>query len=222
MIRIPASFDQPIHDLGVIGRVGEGNVRAIAFDCGPVLPLFPDGELICVIQRPGDLSPDVITPSPAEKGIFLVPLRAHECAKAGNLRMEFRLLRENSVLKSAIFYGRIVTAIWGENDIPGQPMHDALNRVESTLKEAKETSKELSSALEEAQEKIEEMDKIIAGGGGGGGGGVAFTTDETLSLKNGVLSVNCANDIEKDNTLPITAAAVFTGVGNIHALLQTI
>ena len=53
-------------------------------------------------------------------------------------------------------------------------------------------------------------------------GGVQFTTDETLSLKDGVLSVNTAQEPEPDNTLPITSAAVHTTVGNIEILLQTI
>ena len=54
------------------------------------------------------------------------------------------------------------------------------------------------------------------------GGGVQFTTDETLSLKDGVLSVNTAQEPEPDNTLPITSAAVHTTVGNIETILQTI
>lgn len=58
--------------------------------------------------------------------------------------------------------------------------------------------------------------------GGGGGGGTAFITDETLSLKNGVLSVNRAYSVEEDNTLPITSAAVHTTVGNIEVILSTI
>ena len=53
-------------------------------------------------------------------------------------------------------------------------------------------------------------------------GGVQFTTDETLSLKDGVLSVNTAQQPEPDNTLPITSAAVHTAVGNIEIILQTI
>ena len=47
-------------------------------------------------------------------------------------------------------------------------------------------------------------------------------TDETLSFVDDVLSVNRANTAEEDNTLPITSAAVFTEIGNIDALLQTI
>ena len=56
----------------------------------------------------------------------------------------------------------------------------------------------------------------------GEGGGTAFETDETLTLKDGVLSVNTATVVEADNTLPVTSAAVNTTVGNIEALLQTI
>ncbi len=49
-----------------------------------------------------------------------------------------------------------------------------------------------------------------------------FTTDETLSFKNNVLSVNIAQEPAPDNTLPISAAAVATTVGNIEILLKTI
>lgn len=52
--------------------------------------------------------------------------------------------------------------------------------------------------------------------------GVQFETDETLTLKDGVLSVNTADAVEEDNSLPITSAAVHTTVGNIEVLLKTI
>lgn len=55
-----------------------------------------------------------------------------------------------------------------------------------------------------------------------GGSGVKFKTDPTLKLENGVLSVNTTNQMEQDNTLPITSAGVYAAVGNIEALLKTI
>ena len=55
-----------------------------------------------------------------------------------------------------------------------------------------------------------------------GDSGAQFTTDETLSLKDGVLSVNTAQEPDPDNTLPITSAAVHTTVGNIEIILKTI
>lgn len=52
--------------------------------------------------------------------------------------------------------------------------------------------------------------------------GMKFETDETLTLENGILSVNTADKVEQDNTLPITSAAVHVTVGNIETLLGTI
>lgn len=54
-------------------------------------------------------------------------------------------------------------------------------------------------------------------------GVMELRTDKTLSLsKENVLSVNTAPNVEEDNTLPITAAAVYNTVGNIEILLGTI
>ncbi len=51
----------------------------------------------------------------------------------------------------------------------------------------------------------------------------SLKVDETLKFsKEGVLGVNTTTEVEKDNTLPITAAAVHTTVGNIEVLLGTI
>lgn len=51
-----------------------------------------------------------------------------------------------------------------------------------------------------------------------------FNTDETLTLdlNTNTLSVNRTNDVEQDNTLPITSAGVYATVGNIESLLKTI
>lgn len=54
------------------------------------------------------------------------------------------------------------------------------------------------------------------------GGGVAFEVDETLTLANGILSVNTAESVEQDNTLPVTSAAVYNEFSVINALLKTI
>ena len=52
-------------------------------------------------------------------------------------------------------------------------------------------------------------------------GGIIVGQD-LLITEDGVLSVDKANIVEQDNTKPITAAAVYTEVGNIDVLLQTI
>ena len=52
-------------------------------------------------------------------------------------------------------------------------------------------------------------------------GGIIVGEDLQIT-QSGVLSVTKANQVEQDNTHPITAAAVYAEVGNISALLQTI
>ena len=57
-----------------------------------------------------------------------------------------------------------------------------------------------------------------------GGGGAAYTIGHGLKLdaETNTLSVDTADKMEQDNTLPITSAAVYVEVGNINALLKTI
>ena len=76
-------------------------------------------------------------------------------------------------------------------------------------------------------------DFTVTNGTGGGSGADAPIASETVAglvrvgenLKinaAGVLSVDTAAAMEQDNTRPITSAAVYTEVGNINALLETI
>lgn len=52
-------------------------------------------------------------------------------------------------------------------------------------------------------------------------GGIIVGEDLQIT-SSGVLSVSKANNVEQDNTRPITSAAVYTELGNINALLATI
>lgn len=54
------------------------------------------------------------------------------------------------------------------------------------------------------------------------GGGYNIGSGLKLDAKTNTLSVDTAETVEKDNTKPVTSAAVYTEVGNINALLATI
>lgn len=58
--------------------------------------------------------------------------------------------------------------------------------------------------------------------GGTGGGGYTIGDGLKLDAATNTLSVDTAEAVEKDNTKPVTSAAVYTEVGNINALLATI
>nr|WP_317402622.1 hypothetical protein [uncultured Gemmiger sp.] len=55
-------------------------------------------------------------------------------------------------------------------------------------------------------------------------GGKAYVIGHGLKLdeQTNTLSVDTAEAVEQDNTLPVTSAAVYTTVGNIEVLLGTI
>ena len=56
-----------------------------------------------------------------------------------------------------------------------------------------------------------------------GGGGFPYQIGNGLKVTGGdTLEVDTATNVEQDNTLPITSAAVYTTVGNIEILLGTI
>ena len=58
--------------------------------------------------------------------------------------------------------------------------------------------------------------------GGGSSGGYNIGPGLKLDAETNTLSVDTADTVEKDNTKPVTSAAVYTEVGNINALLATI
>lgn len=52
--------------------------------------------------------------------------------------------------------------------------------------------------------------------------GVIYKAGDNISIEDDVISVITTNEVESDNTRPITSAGVDTVVGNINVLLETI
>ena len=127
------------------------------------------------------------------------------------------------------------------------PTPEELSVIDQTISALNEAKEEWEGMTAEAvtlppnsQATAEYADGVLTIGvprgadGGGGGGGVDLYPATKYSLggiivgedlavtTTGLLSVVKANAVEQDNTHPITAAAVYTEVGNIEALLQTI
>lgn len=122
--------------------------------------------------------------------------------------------------------------IWSTEPYDGIPVVDRLDTSESIKKNVPpdlleawkaEIIAEVTASVEVDEEKIaglveDYLEKNPPSGG------IDFTTDETLNLDpvTKVLSVNTATEANKDNTLPITSAAVATQIGNIEILLSRI
>ena len=130
------------------------------------------------------------------------------------------------------------------NETPTPEQQSVIDQTISALNEAKAEwegmTAEAVTLPPNSQATAEYADGVLTIGvprgadGGGGGGGVdlypatkyslggIIVGDDLAVTSTGLLSVVKANRVEQDNTHPITAAAVFTEVGNINALLQTI
>lgn len=156
------------------------------------------------------------------------------CAVVGRIPSEIRLYgNDGKLLTSASFVLEVHDTVFHEDDVISE---DEMNAWDQLLLETVELKNEVQRKLDngefngrdgtdyvltdvdrnEIAELAAELVDIPEGGG------VDFKTDHTLKLEKGILSVNTTNDMEQDNTLPITSAGVFATVGNIEALLKTI
>lgn len=149
-IIISASFFQEQPSLGVLGRTGEHEARRISFDCGEVLKTWPEATILCVCRRPCDTAAYPI-PLTADGTTYTMPLTSRETAAAGTIKLELRAVRDDIVLKSAIFYGRILLSLNGQKDAPGNPLSDALNRLESTIADAQTLADEIRQKLDNGE-----------------------------------------------------------------------
>lgn len=146
-ITIQAEFGQNYKDLGFIGRVGENASREIVFDCADTLTQFPGASIVCVIKRACDTKP-YSAALMENKSNRILPLSAVENAVTGQIMIDLRAVSNDTILKSAMFSGRIAESLQGEGDRPGNPVRDVLDRVDSALQSATETQKKLLSALD--------------------------------------------------------------------------
>ena len=149
-IIISASFFQEQPSLGVLGRTGDHEARRISFDCGEVLKTWPEAAILCVCRRPCDTAAYPI-PLTADGTTYTMPLTSRETAAAGTIKLELRAVRDDTVLKSAIFYGRILPSLNGQKDAPGNPLSDALNRLESTIANAQTLADEIRQKLDNGE-----------------------------------------------------------------------
>lgn len=221
-----------------LGRQTETGVQEIRIDCAPWIARWPTLTYHIWVTPPrGEAAYPAST---RMDGTVLVwEVNGSDTAVAGRGTMEIVGMAEGKKKLSAIVVTAIHTTTTNATTDPPEPAQPWVDTVLQARDEA-----------EAAAERAEEIAEALAGGGGGTGsslflpsvseadngkvltvvdgdwvageGGVNFEVDKTLNLENGVLSVNTADNVEQDNTLPVTSAAVYAEVGNINALLETI
>lgn len=97
---------------------------------------------------------------------------------------------------------------------PSPPTPDAYQKVLAEIGNLEDLTTADKSSLVAAINEVHET---------GSGGGMNYRIGHGLKVTGGnTLEVDTAEEAEQDNTLPITSAAVYTTVGNIEILLETI
>lgn len=150
-ITISAPFSQESRSLGRIGRVGENLSRQIVFDCTSALTDRPNANIVCVIQRTGDKQPYAAQMTRVgDTNNYKLVLTSTEVAKSGSVRFELRMVDGEEILKAAIYTGTVEASMSGIGDTPGEPIPDALNRLETAISEVGKYA-DLKEAVETLQ-----------------------------------------------------------------------
>ena len=77
-----------------------------------------------------------------------------------------------------------------------------------------EIAQQYPTILQDHEARIEDLEE--------NGPGPGYKIGDGLILQDGVLSVDTINEVEEDNTKPVTSGAVYMQLGNVEALLANI
>jgi hypothetical protein len=118
------------------------------------------------------------------------------CATAGRIPAEIRLYGpQGKLITTASFLLEVHDTLYHPEDVLSGDEMDALD--------------DLVLQLWELKQQLTENTPVLK-------------TDKTLIFREGILCVNTTEQMEQDNTLPMSAAGVYATVGNIAQLLKTI
>ena len=196
MITVNAIFGQEQKSLGTLGRVGENETRQIVFDCSDILAEYPGAEIVCVMQRHCDRTA-YLADAVLDGNALTVTLTDADVSAPGDLRIELRALTDGKIRKSAVYMGQVVSALRGEQDRPGNPTADVLNRIDMTISRAEKSIAEADAAAKSAREvadtvqtKLDNGDFVGAKGDKGDPGNVQDVQVAGVSvLTDGVANV---------------------------------
>lgn len=151
MIYIQSAFSQEEQRLELVGRQGEGGTRQLVFDCADVLAEYPDALIVCAMQRAGDHKA-YLKDCAADGANRAVTLESADVAVPGMLKIELRALIGDDVRKSAVYIAKVAESLRGEQDKPGNPTADVLNRIDMTISRAEESIAKANAAAQSARE----------------------------------------------------------------------
>ena len=192
-----------------LGRQGENLARQILFDVSGWESEYGPGSVELIAQRPGDEAPyPVVTTRDGDSVVW--PVTAADTLYPGDSgRCELRYYVGETLAKSRIWETYVARAMGTPSETtPPEPEKGWVDQVLEAGTSAKE-------AAERAEEAAKKAESAVPAGSLSIGNGLKWAAD-------GKLIVDTADKVERDNTKPVTSAAVHTEIGNIEALLAAL
>ena len=147
MITISNAFEAEDTELGIVGRDYENDTRSIAFDCTAMLEAYPGMTIQLAMQRAFDDHAYLHDMAEAD-GVYTVTLTDGDLAKPGRLRMELRGTLDDKRIKSPGFVAKVLQSLRGNNDEPGDPVRDILDRLDSEVSKAETAASNAQSVAD--------------------------------------------------------------------------
>lgn len=220
-------MDQIVAGCGVLllGRQGENQVTEVVFPIGEWQERYGNGTVSLVHRRPGDgrTYPVAVT---VEGDTARWVVSSADTACVGNDgACELSYLTGDTVDKSHIWTTAVDESLGG-GPTPPEPEQgwvdqvlEAADQVEAINQNPPKPGPNGTWLIYDPEAgEYQESDIPLPEGGGGMG----YEIGHGLKVTGNTLEVDTAEEVEQDNTLPITSAAVYTTVGNIEILLGTI
>ena len=216
-----------------LGRQGENGARQILFDVSAWQQIYGPGIVQLLAKRTGDTTPYPISVT-TEGGLARWTISAADVGVAGNYgAAELIYSVGGQVAKSDVWQTVVSPALDNASPTPPEPAQgwvDAVLQAGAAAQEAADRAEEAASHAPYIGDDgmwyvwDPETGSYINTGtpASGSGGGYKIGSGLKLDSATNTLSVDVATDAEADNTRPITSAAVYTEIGNIDILLQTI
>lgn len=196
------------HPGGIItlGRRGENMARQVVFDLSAWFTIYGVGTVHAIAQRAGDASPyPVSIEQTSDAAVWTV--NSADTANVGDGKVELLYTVDDVVVKSEVWATSVLESL---SDDATEPPEAAAGWVEQVLT----AGAQAVDAAEAAEQAAARAENAVPAGSLEIGSGLKFSA--------GKLVVDTADNIEQDNTKPVTSAAVYTEIGNIEALLAAI
>lgn len=190
--------------------------------------VVPDGYDVNIRAEKPD-GTHIYKPVTVENGVYSFVLGGQLTTAEGLSKCAIEIVKGEFALHSAKFEVDVAAQIAPDGEIVSDDDMETLNnyisRAETAAERAETAAIKQPIVGDNGNWEIWNPDTETyedSGFSASGGGGSVYKIGEGLKLENGTLSVDTAAEVQKDNTKPVTSAAVYTQLGNVEALLASI